>query len=292
MTGTIIKGIGGFYYVYAEDGEIYSCKAKGGFRRQKITPLVGDEVEFTPLHGEEITGGLDEILPRKNSLIRPAIANVEVILVVFAAKTPDPDFNLLDRFLLRMESEGVECIIVVNKSDLASQEELDLFKEELKGSNYRVIFSSTKTKLGQDEILDAIKDKRAAVAGPSGVGKSSLINNICPENKMETGELSEKIARGKHTTRHAELLPVMDNTFIFDTPGFSSADIPMVEKEELRDLYPEYVKLEPGCRFSLCLHENEPDCAIKDAVSEGAISQGRHQRYIGFLTEVKNRSKY
>lgn len=292
MIGTIIKGIGGFYYVYAEDGEIYSCKAKGGFRREKITPLVGDEVEFTPLHGEEITGGLDAILPRKNSLIRPAIANVDVILVVFAAKTPNPDFNLLDRFLLRMESEGAECVIVVNKCDLASDEERVSFENELQGSSYKVIYTSTKTGEGKDEILTAIEGKRAAVAGPSGVGKSSLINILCPNHKMETGELSEKISRGKHTTRHAELLPVKDGTFIFDTPGFSSADIPIVEKEELRNLYPEYVKLEPGCRFSLCLHENEPDCAIKQAVADGEISPSRHQRYLGFLSEVKNRSKY
>lgn len=292
MIGTIIKGIGGFYYVFAEDGEIYSCKAKGGFRREKITPLVGDEVDFTPLHGEEITGGLNEILPRKNSLIRPAIANVDVILVVFAAKTPNPDFNLLDRFLLRMESEGAECVIVINKCDLASDDEIDSFKSELEGSGYKIICSSTKTGQGKDEVLSAIEGKRAAVAGPSGVGKSSLINTICPNHQMETGELSEKISRGKHTTRHAELLPVNRNTFIFDTPGFSSADIPNVEKEELRDLYPEYVKLEPGCRFSLCLHENEPDCAVKQAALNGQISSSRHQRYLGFLTEVKNRSKY
>ena len=292
MIGTIIKGIGGFYYVFAEDGEIYSCKAKGGFRREKITPLVGDEVDFTPLHGEEITGGLNEILPRKNSLIRPAIANVDVILVVFAAKTPNPDFNLLDRFLLRMESEGVECVIVINKCDLASDEELGIFKSELEGSGYQIICSSTKTGQGKNEILSAIEGKRAAVAGPSGVGKSSLINTICPNYQMETGELSKKISRGKHTTRHAELLTVNRNTFIFDTPGFSSADIPNVEKEELRDLYPEYVKLEPGCRFSLCLHENEPDCAVKQAASNGTISPSRHQRYLGFLAEVKNRSKY
>jgi len=292
LIGTIIKGIGGFYYVFAEDGEIYSCKAKGGFRKDKITPLVGDEVDFTALHGEEITGGLNQILPRKNSLIRPAIANVDVILVVFAAKTPNPDFNLLDRFLLRMESEGVECIIVINKCDLATSEELKSFEAELKGSSYKIIYSSTKTGQGREEILSAIEGKRAAVAGPSGVGKSSLINTICPNHQMETGELSEKISRGKHTTRHAELLPINQSTFIFDTPGFSSADIPNVEKENLRDLYPEYVRLEPGCRFSLCLHENEPDCAIKQAAENGEISPTRHQRYINFLAEVKNRNKY
>ena len=292
MKGTIIKGIGGFYYVYAEDGETYSCKAKGAFRKAKITPLVGDEVLITPVHGEEITGSIDEILPRRSSLIRPAIANVDLILVVFAARNPDPDLTLLDRFLIRMENEGVEAVIVINKSDLAEDSHIEDFRRIYGPAGYRVFSAAAKENLGTEEIKALIKGKKAAVAGPSGAGKSSLTNALLGGIHMETGELSEKIQRGKHTTRHAELIPLGDETFIFDTPGFSSADIPNIEKEELRDLYPDFVKLEPGCRFAMCMHENEPDCAVKAAVEEGTLDSGRYERYVSFYREIKSRIKY
>ena len=239
MRGKIIKGIAGFYYVYGEDGELYECKAKGIFRKDNQKPLVGDNVEITILDQVEKEGNLVSILPRKNSLIRPAVANVDQAFVIFAADKPKPNFMLLDRFLIMMEQEGVPAVICFNKKDLVTEKEAGELYEVYKSCGYRVILSSTLDGEGTDEIREILEGKTTVVAGPSGVGKSSLTNLLQGEIKMETGEISRKLKRGRHTTRHSQVIPVGENTFLMDTPGFSSLYIMGMEEQELKDYFPE-----------------------------------------------------
>ena len=218
MQGKIIKGIAGFYYIYAENDEIYECKAKGIFRKDKQKPLVGDNVEIEVLDEQEKEGSVTAILPRKNSLIRPAVANVDQAFVIFAMENPKPNFMLLDRFLIMMEKENVPAVICFNKKDLAKQEELELLYETYKSCGYDVIFSSTFNGEGLDEIREILKGKTTVVAGPSGVGKSSITNALQENVQMETGEISKKLKRGKHTTRNSQVIPVGHDTYLMDTP--------------------------------------------------------------------------
>ena len=292
MQGKIIKGIAGFYYIYAENDEIYECKAKGIFRKDKQKPLVGDNVEIEVLDEQEKEGSVTAILPRKNSLIRPAVANVDQAFVIFAMENPKPNFMLLDRFLIMMEKENVPAVICFNKKDLAKQEELELLYETYKSCGYDVIFSSTFNGEGLDEIREILKGKTTVVAGPSGVGKSTLINLLAPEVQMETGEISEKIQRGKHTTRHSQLILLNEQTYIFDTPGFSSLAVDFFEKETLGTLFPEFVEYEQNCRFTGCSHIGEPVCGVKEALAEGKISQSRYNNYVQIYNELKDKRKY
>ena len=234
MQGKIIKGIAGFYYIYAENDEIYECKAKGIFRKDKQKPLVGDNVEIEVLDEQEKEGSVTAILPRKNSLIRPAVANVDQAFVIFAMENPKPNFMLLDRFLIMMEKENVPAVICFNKKDLAKQEELELLYETYKSCGYDVIFSSTFNGEGLDEIREILKGKTTVVAGPSGVGKSSITNALQENVQMETGEISKKLKRGKHTTRHSQVIPVGHDTYLMDTPGFSSLYLTDIEEQELK----------------------------------------------------------
>ena len=252
MQGKIVKGISGFYYVHVAESGIYECKAKGIFRNQKIKPLVGDNVEIAVLNEEEKIGNVEKILPRKNELIRPAVSNIDLALLIFAAVSPKPNFNLLDRFLIMMRYQGVPVTICFNKADIAAGEQLAELKEIYAGCGSRVLFTSAKKEEGIDLLREELRGKTAAVAGPSGVGKSSLINLLQPEASMETGAISRKIERGRHTTRHSEIIPVEPGTYIMDTPGFSSLSIPGFEKEDLSDCYPEFVPLAPYCRFAGC----------------------------------------
>ena len=233
MTGKIIKGISGFYYVYVEGAGLYECKAKGAFRKQKIKPLVGDEVDIAVLDEENKLGNVEDILPRKNELIRPAVSNIDMALVIFASAKPDPNFNLLDRFLCMMEYQKVPVTICFNKKDLITEEKQDELRRIYEPAGYKVLFSSTKTGEGIDDIKHILEGKTTTVAGPSGVGKSSIINCLQDGIQMETGHISRKIERGKHTTRHSEIIPIVDGTYIMDTPGFSSMDVPGFEKEDL-----------------------------------------------------------
>ena len=292
MTGKIIKGIAGFYYIYAENDEIYECKAKGIFRKDKQKPLVGDNVEIEVLDEQEKEGSVTAILPRKNSLIRPAVANVDQAFVIFAMESPKPNFMLLDRFLIMMEKENVPAVICFNKKDLAKQEELEFLYETYKNCGYRVVLSSTYEGEGMDEIREILKGKTTVVAGPSGVGKSSITNCMQGEVQMETGEISKKLKRGKHTTRHSQVIPVEKNTFLVDTPGFSSLYLTDMKEEELRDYFPEFVMYEPQCRFQGCMHIHEPGCAVKKALSEGKISQQRYDNYLALYEELKEKRRY
>ena len=291
MQGKIIKGIAGFYYVHTGK-ELYECKAKGIFRNKKIKPLVGDNVEIEVLDEEEKKGNITEIIERKNQLIRPAVANIDQILVIFAAAKPVPNFNLLDRFLVTMEGYDVDTIICFNKKDLVTEEEMQKLREIYKKCGYQVIFTSTKTEDGIDRVQELIENKTTALAGPSGVGKSSMINLLYPHAQMETGKISEKIERGKHTTRHSEIFHVSEDTFIMDTPGFSSLYVDNLAKEELRERFPEFLEYEGTCRFQGCVHIHEPECSVKEALEQGNISRSRYENYKLFYEELKEKKKY
>jgi ribosome biogenesis GTPase len=292
MQGKIIKGIAGFYYVHTEKGQVFECKAKGIFRKNKIKPLVGDNVVIDIIDEKDAKGNVVEILERKNELIRPAVSNIDQALVIFAAAKPEPNFNLLDRFLIMMERQGVDTIICFNKKDIVTQDEIKKLTDTYVNSGYKIVFTSTKQPDGVKEIEDLIKGKTTAVAGPSGVGKSSIINILQPKADMETGAISTKIERGRHTTRHSELIYIEDSTYIMDTPGFSSLFINDFEKEELKDYFPEFAEYQEGCKFQGCVHINEPKCMVKDALLEGKISQVRYNNYIEMFNELKDKRRY
>lgn len=292
MQGKIIKGIAGFYYIYAEDGNVYECKAKGIFRKDNFKPLVGDNVEITVLNEEEKEGSVTSILPRRNSLIRPAVANVDQAFLIFAMENPKPNFLLLDRFLIMMKQQEIPTVICFNKKDVGEKEEMEKLYEIYTGCGYRVVLSSTYEGEGMDEIHEILKGKTTVVAGPSGVGKSSITNCMQGEVQMETGEISKKLKRGKHTTRHSQVIPVEKNTFLVDTPGFSSLYLTDMKEEELRDYFPEFVMYEPQCRFQGCMHIHEPGCAVKKALSEGKISQQRYDNYLALYEELKEKRRY
>lgn len=291
MQGKIIKGIAGFYYIETEQG-LYECKAKGAFRNQKKKPLVGDNVDISIQDEENKKGNIQDILPRKNQLIRPAVANVDQAVVIFAAASPAPNLNLLDRFLISMEQYNVETIICFNKSDLVMEEEKDNLKNIYEPCGYQVAFTSVKSDYGLDVIIDLLKGKTTVLAGPSGVGKSSMINYLKPDANMETGQLSQKIERGKHTTRHSELFKLEKDSYIMDTPGFTSLYLDDLEKEELAYYFPEFEKYYKACRFQGCMHLKEPDCKVKEAVEDSYISTSRYENYKLFYDELKNKKRY
>ena len=291
MQGKIIKGIAGFYYIHAENGQVYECKAKGAFRKQKIKPLVGDMVRIAVLDEAEHLGNVEEILPRKNELIRPAVANIDMALVIFAAAKPEPNFNLLDRFLCMMEFQNVPVTICFNKTDLVDEEKIEEYRRIYEPAGYRLMSTCTRTGEGVDAVKALLHGKTTTVAGPSGVGKSSLINALQSDVQMQTGVISDKIDRGKHTTRHSEIVPVMEDSYIMDTPGFSSMDVPGFEKEDLWTCFPEFREYEPYCKFQGCSHINEPDCGVKEALAEGKISSVRYENYKLLYEELKNMKK-
>ena len=292
MQGKIIKGIAGFYYIYAEDHEIYECKAKGIFRKDNQKPLVGDNVEIEVLDIQEKEGSVTAILPRRNSLIRPAVANVDQAFVIFAMENPKPNFMLLDRFLIMMEKQDIPAVVCFNKKDLADSSELEFLYETYTGCGYRVILSSTFQGDGLDEIRQVLKGKTTVVGGPSGVGKSSITNALQENVKMETGEISKKLKRGKHTTRHSQVIPVGEDTYLMDTPGFSSLYLTDMEEQELKDYFPEFRKYEGQCRFQGCRHIHEPGCAVKEALENHKISSLRYEDYLGLYEELKEKRRF
>lgn len=292
MRGKIIKGIAGFYYIYAEDGKIYECKAKGIFRKDNQKPLVGDNVEISVLDEKEMEGSVTAILPRKNSLIRPAVANVDQAFVIFAMENPKPNYMLLDRFLIMMEQQGIPAVVCFNKKDLGTEEELDFLYRTYTQCGYRVILSSALKGDGISEIHEILRGKTTVVAGPSGVGKSSLTNSLQGEIQMETGEISKKLKRGKHTTRHSQVIPVGEDTFLVDTPGFSSLYLTDMQEQELKNYFPEFREYEEGCRFQGCRHIHEPGCAVKEALEADKISRLRYEDYLSLHQELKEKRRY
>lgn len=292
MEGKIIRGIAGFYYVHTDSMGIFECKAKGVFRNKNEKPLVGDNVSLDILDKEQMTGNITKILPRKNSLIRPAVANTDQAVIIFAASYPEPDLNLLDRFLLMMAMQEIPVAVCFNKSDDAEETFLSQLAGNYKNSGCRVFLTSAMTGSGIKEFKESLAGKTTVLAGPSGVGKSSVINQLFPEASMAVGDISSKIKRGKHTTRHSELFGLGGGTYIMDTPGFTSLRLPDAKKEEIREYYPEFQDYAGECRFKGCVHINEPGCAVKEAATKGEIPESRYNNYKQFYEEIRQIRKY
>lgn len=329
--GRIVRGIAGFYYVYIPGKGLIECKAKGVFRNRNIKPLVGDLVSVCILSEEEGEGNIEDVYPRKSELIRPSVANVDQALVIFSASNPEPNLNLLDRFLAEMERQKVSSIICFNKRDLIDQKRADELAEIYEKAGYTVLHVSAhlaQEKLideesmvheyddeitnlssgeqfgdGMQELRKLLRGKVTTVAGPSGAGKSSIVNLLQGQMTMETGEISVKLGRGRHTTRRAELLPLTDekrtgksvwdtDSFIVDTPGFSSIYVEAEEALDVQYYFPEIAKWEPGCRFQGCAHIHEPDCAVLEALERGEIALSRYDNYCLFFSEIRGKKKY
>ena len=292
MTSKIIKGIAGFYYCVGDEGVVYECKAKGVFRNEKMKPLVGDDVEIVILDAENHKGNIVEILPRRNELVRPNVANVDGALVIFAVKQPEPNLNLLDRFLIMMEQRDLPCAICFNKEDMITEAEKKQFASVYGGTDYPIFHTSARNRSGVEELVEFMRGKTWVVAGPSGVGKSSLINCLQDHTVVLTGEISHRNERGKHTTRHSEIYPVDSNTYIMDTPGFTLLDVFSVEKESLRFYYPEFDAYEGTWRYVGCTHIHEPGCSVQEAVAAGKINQIRYENYRIIFQELMNKRRY
>ena len=291
IKGKIIRGIGGFYYV-ASGKKIYECRAKGAFRKEGLKPLVGDDCLIDVIDEEKKTGNVTDIMPRCNCLFRPEVSNIDQVLIIFAVKDPDPSLNLLDRFLINLEKEKIPCIIAFNKEDIDTLSVGAEFISVYKNAGYDARLISAKEGDGFNELAGSLQGKTTALAGPSGAGKSTTINRLFGSDISRAGELSEKIGRGKNTTRHSELFMISEGTYIFDTPGFTSFENRDVTKEDLWKYYPEFADHEKNCRFSGCSHISEPDCGIKLAVSSGEISPVRYDNYVKIYEELSLKKRY
>ncbi|MDP4144692.1 MAG: ribosome small subunit-dependent GTPase A [Bacillota bacterium] len=284
MQGRIIKGISGFYYVRVED-DIIECKARGKFRHNELTPLVGDIVDITV---KDNKGVVEKIHKRSSELIRPTVANVTQAFVIFALKNPDINVELLNKFLILSEFNGLKVFVCFNKTDLAERTNYKNLISMITDAGYEVIFLNAKEGSGIADIRNYLGGNVSVFCGPSGVGKSTILNKLAGRDIMQTGEISDKVKRGKHTTRHSELVEV-DGGFIVDTPGFSSLEIDFITKEELQSCFPEFYSIDNSCKFTGCLHYKEPGCSVKEAVSQGEINKFRYEFYIKTLEEILTR---
>ena len=287
MDGKIIKGIGGFYYIKTEEGLI-ECKARGKFRHKDIKPMVGDNVTIKIENGK---GVIEEIHKRTSELVRPTVANVSLAFIVFAVKNPDINFDLLNKFLVLCEYNNIEVIVCLNKIDLVSEEEREEIKKRINDIGYEVLFINAKQGIGLERLKEKIEGNITVFCGPSGAGKSTLINKLADKEHMETGKVSEKLGRGKHTTRHSELIEVA-NGYIVDTPGFSTLEIKdLMDKNSLKYCFPEFSEYNDNCKYRGCLHNKEPKCELKDAVEEGKVNRYRYNFYIKSLEEIIEEEK-
>lgn len=284
--GLILKGVGGFYQVESDTG-LYDCKTRGIFRKKGVSPLPGDFVDFTVTNEDLREGWIEEIEERKNSFIRPPVANVSQMAVVISAASPEPDFLLADKLLLSARQNDIEPMMIINKTDLADENRLLEMEAIYLPAGYTIILMNKVQMRGYDSLHEKLKSRCTVFAGQSGVGKSTILNNIMNAWVMETNTVSDKIQRGRHTTRHVQLLRLEGKGYIVDTPGFSSFSLEGIHHEELAWMYPEYQKYRGQCRFSGCSHINEPDCAVKNAVEEGLISKTRYECYKKLYEELK-----
>ncbi|EHK2356002.1 ribosome small subunit-dependent GTPase A [Clostridium perfringens] len=284
MEGIIIKGIGGFYYIKTDEG-IIECKARGKFRYNSLKPMVGDRVTIKVENGK---GVIEDIHERSSELIRPTVANVTQAFVVFAIKNPDINLDLLNRFLTLCEYNDIHAVVCLNKEDLCTEEEKENLKELINDIGYEVLFINAKEGKGFDALKERLEHNITVLCGPSGAGKSTLLNSFIDREHMETGSVSEKIGRGKHTTRHSELIDV-DNGYLVDTPGFTTLDVTFIDRDSLKYCFPEFNDYNNLCKFNGCNHYKEPKCAVKEAVEEGKINKLRYEFYIKTLEEIINR---
>ena len=289
LKGTIIKGIGGFYYVNTEQG-IYACRARGIFRKDGIKPTVGDSVEISVLDEKDKEGSLDVIEKRKTLLIRPRVANVDQAVIVFAAKSPNMNLDLLDRFLILVEEQQLDVVICINKIDKDKTQQYEKIAALYHSAGYPVLCVSAEKEIGIEDLKEVLQNKISVFAGPSGVGKSSLNNKAFPHAEMETGEISKKIQRGRHTTRHAELIQIGEKSYIVDSPGFTSLYLENVTEQTLQYYFKEFQPYVHQCYYTGCSHTHEPDCAVKQQVNK-SISETRYHRYVTIYEELKERKK-
>ena len=294
MTGRIIRGVGGFYYVH-DGAALYQCRAKGIFRKNHEKPLVGDRVEFSTVFDSEIenAGSIDRILERSSQLVRPALANVDQIFLIFSAKTPAPNFDMLNSYLCLVHDTEIPVVLIVNKCDLCTEEELQEIRDAFHESTYPIEFISVREERGIDALRQRMRGCFSCLAGPSGVGKSSLINLLLGGQIMETGLLSKKIDRGKNTTRHSEVFYLGDDSYLCDTPGFTRVDIDFIDREELDLYFNEFRPYLPSCRYlRSCAHIHEPECAVREAVKAGRISKVRYESYVRIYEELASLRRY
>lgn len=304
--GYIVKALSGYYYVLPEEADLreaktVTCRGRGVFKNRNITPLVGDRVMYEETENGE--GTVTEILPRTSELIRPPIANVNVVVLVFSVTEPVLNLQLLDKFLVHIENTGIDVLLCFTKSDLLTEDddssvpkemtvaELERITKLYEGIGYTVVKTSSKLQEGVEAILHHLDGAVSVFAGQSGVGKSSLLNAMISGLNLETNAISQRLGRGKHTTRHVELLPLTNGGLVADTPGFSQLDFMEVEAEGLSGCFKEFAAIAEGCRFRGCLHLHEPDCKVRDAVAEGTIAASRFDHYLLFLTEIKDRKR-
>lgn len=287
VEGIVIKAYGGFYYVLA-GGKEWECSLRGRLRHERQQVLVGDRVVLIPRHGR--AGVVEKVLPRTTVLVRPPVANVEQAVMVFALREPDPNPGLIDRFLIAASVNRIEPLLCFNKSDLDGDTRQAFI--ERYGPLFRVVVTSAKAGEGLDELRQALQDRVSVFAGPSGVGKSTILNALIPDLRLKTGTISDKTKRGKHTTRHVQLISLPEGGLVVDTPGFSSLDLPDLKQEDLAGYFPEMAQLQGQCYFTGCLHDQEPGCAVKEAVETGLIQQSRYQQYLEFLYDLKERRRY
>lgn len=289
-TGIITKSQKELYYVKSEN-MTFKAKARGVFRERNVKPLVGDRVDIQIL--DDGTAYIENVHPRINSLVRPPIANIDQIILISSLVEPKLNYTIFDKYLVMLEHYGIDVKIVINKIELASKEEIEEFEKIYSLTDYNYIFTSAVEKTGIEKLKTLMTDKISSFAGPSGVGKSTLLNLISTDINAETGDISKKTARGKHTTRHVELFELYEDTFIFDTPGFSSLTLDFIDEfRDVKDYFEEFNKFKSGCKFSNCLHLNEPNCGVKKALEEKQISNSRYENYKYIIDEIINNRRY
>ncbi|MBN2796724.1 MAG: ribosome small subunit-dependent GTPase A [Clostridia bacterium] len=291
MQGIIMKAIAGFYYVKTADN-LYECRARGIFKNRKITPLVGDKVTISVDESDPTKGRIETIEDRSIELVRPPVANVTQAIIVFSVAQPDPNLNLLDKLLAICAYRGLKVVLCFNKVDLENASFIQSLETIYEHAGYKVIPTSATNHIEIDALKAVLKDEISVFAGPSGVGKSSLLNEIQAGMQLQVGSLSKKINRGKHTTRHSELIELTSGGMVVDTPGFTSMDITEIEIESLSDCFLEFKQPSESCRFNNCLHINEPHCGVKDAVKNGAIHQSRYDSYVYFINALEEHRRF
>jgi len=291
LKGFILKGIAGKYKVRTKNGD-FTCEITGKIKYDQNRPIVGDFVFIEVIDEENQLGMINEILPRKTELHRPRVSNVSQAVIVFALKNPDPHLNLLDRIITFSEFTGLKTVICFNKADIVDDAFVKSYREIYEKVGYQVIVTSVKDEKGKEALIEILKDEITVFAGPSGVGKSSLLNMIQPNLKLRTGEISKKIRRGKHTTRHTELISLKKGGWVVDTPGFANLDVSFIDENRLGEYFKEINNCRHLCKFNNCMHLNEPKCAVKEKLKTEEMARSRYDSYVLMLNEIRENRRF